>query len=123
MAVRVTEAEVKALLDDTTLTDPQVLAFITSANVLVNTALGTGVTDILKEIEKWLACHMIAITRERQAKKEEAGGAKIEYTGVTGEGLKMTSYGQMVIALDTSGIMASLSGKTLQIYAIKSFNS
>ena len=121
MANRVTEAEVKAILDNTTLTDPQVLAFIGSANVLINTAFGTGTTDILKELERWVAAHMIAITRERQAKKEEAGGAKIEYTGDYGAGLKSTSYGQMAISLDSSGILASLSGRAIRIYAVTSF--
>ena len=121
MANRVTEAEVKALLDNTTLTDPQVLAYIGSANTLINTAFGTGATPILSELEKWVACHMIAITRERQAKKEEAGGAKIEYTGVYEEGFRSTSYGQMAISLDQSGVLAALSGKTVKIYAIPSF--
>lgn len=121
MANRVTEAEVKAILDNTTLTDPQVLAYIGSANTLINTAFGTGTTAILGELEKWVAAHMIAITRERQAKKEEAGGAKIEYTGVYEEGLKSTSYGQMAILLDTTGVLAALSGKTIKIYAVTSF--
>lgn len=122
MANRVTEAEVKAILDNTTLTNTQVLAYIGSANTLINTVFGTGTTAILGELEKWVAAHMIAITRERQAKKEEAGGAKIEYTGVYEEGLKSTSYGQMAIFLDSTGLLAALSGKTIKIYAIPSFN-
>jgi len=121
MANRVTEAEVKAILDNTTMTDPQILAYIVGANALVNSVFGTGTDAILKEIEKWISAHMIAITRERQAKKEGAGGATIEYTGEYTEGLRSTSYGQMAIALDKSGILASLSGKTVKIYAVTSF--
>jgi len=122
MAVRVTEAEVKAILDDTSLTDPQILAYIGSANVMVNTALGTGTTDILKEIERWLTAHMIASTRERTALKEEAGGASITYTGKYDQGLASTPYGQMVLSLDTTGTMASLIGRSAKIFAIPSFD-
>jgi hypothetical protein len=122
MANRVTENDVKAILDNTTLSTSQITPYITSANTLVNTALGTGTTDILFEIERWLAAHLIACTRERQAKKEEAGGAKIEYTGIYQEGLHSTTYGQMVLTLDTSGTLVSLMGKSAKITAIKSFS-
>jgi len=122
MAVRVTAAEVKAILEDTELTDLVVETYITGANTLVNSVLGTGTTDLLKEIERWLTAHMIKSTQERIAKKEEAGGAKIEYEGVFGAGLSSTPYGQMVLTLDATGLMASLSGKTVKIYAIKSFD-
>jgi hypothetical protein len=121
MAVRVTATEVLEVLDGSTLTDAQVNPYITSANVMVNAALGTGTTDILKEIERWLAAHMITVTRERQAKSEGAGGANITYSEIFGEGLKSTNYGQMVLNLDTTGAMASLGGKAATIYAIPSF--
>jgi hypothetical protein len=122
MAVRVTAKEVKQILDDSALAESVINTFITSANTLVNQALGTGTTDILKEVERWLTAHMIASTRERQAKKEEAGGAKIEYTGVYMAGLHSTSYGQMVLTMDLSGKLASLMGKAVKIYAIPSFD-
>jgi len=115
---RVTATEVKAILDDSLLTDPQIDVYISSANVMVNKVLGTEVTDILKEIERWLTAHMITITRERQAKKEGAGGASIEYTGNYGEGLKQTSYGQMVLNLDSSGSFAALGGNAAYTFAI-----
>lgn len=122
MAVRVTASEVKEIMD-TTLSDVIVGAYITSANTLVNSVLGTGATDLLKEIERWLTAHMIAVTRERQAQKEGAGGAYIEYTGKYGQDLSSTSYGQMAMALDTTGALAGLAGKSASITAIKSFDS
>lgn len=118
---RVTPEEVKAIID-TTLTDTIVYSYILGANALVNTALGTGATAILKEIERWLTAHLIASTKERQAKKEEAGGAKIEYTGNYGAGLHSTSYGQMCMTMDTTGALASLMGKAVKIFAIPSFD-
>jgi hypothetical protein len=121
MAARVTAKEVRAILDNTELSDPQIGYYITSANTLVNSVLGLGTTDILKEIERWFTAHMIACTRERMAIKEGAGGASITYTGKYEEGLKSTPYGQMVLTLDTTGLMAAQDGKKVaSIYAIKS---
>lgn len=122
MAVRVTATEVKEVLDNSTLTDAQVNPYITSANTLVNAALGTGTTDLLKEIERWLAAHMITITRERQAKSEGAGGASITYSESFGDGLGSTTYGQMVLSLDTTGAMAGLGGKVAKVFAIPNFD-
>jgi len=119
---RVTATEVKAIMDGVTLADSIVDSYIISANTLVNSALGTAETDLLKEIERWTTAHLIAITRERQAVKEGAGGASIEYAGKFGEGLKSTSFGQTVLVLDTSGKMAALGGKSAEIYAVKSFS-
>lgn len=120
--MRVTATEVKEILDNSTLTDTIVDAYILGANSLVNSALGTGDTALLKEIERWMAAHMIASSRERMAQKEGAGGAYIEYTGTSGQELSSTPYGQMVITLDTSGAMASLGLKKASIYAVKSFD-
>ena len=122
MAVRVTEAEVKSIMDEVTVTDLDIATYIIGANALVNSVLGTGTTDILKEIERWLTAHLMACTRERMAKKEGAGGAVIEYTGEGGQGLSSTSYGQVVKMLDTTGAMAALDKKKVSIYAIKSFD-
>lgn len=103
---RVTATEVKEIIN-TSLTDAAVLPYITSANIYVTNRLGTTTlsADILKEIELWFTAHMIAITRERVAKTEEAGGAKIEYVGEYGKGLQATPYGQMCLSLDTSNTL------------------
>lgn len=120
MSVRVTSSEVKEILD-TDLSDPIVEAYITSANVMVNDILGTGETDVLKNIELWLTAHMIASTRERQLESATAGPASAKFQGVTGKGLESTLYGQMVLILDTSGGFASLGLKRASISAITSF--
>ena len=118
MAVRITAAEVRDIMDATVLTDPIIGTYILGANTLINSVLGIGITDILKEIERWLTAHLIAISRERMAKKEEAGGAKIEYIGDYGAGLDSTPYGQMVQILDTTGAMATLMMKKATTYAV-----
>ena len=123
--MRTTHDDVRNIMDtlsDTT-TDAIIDAYIGSANVMVTEVMGTTETsDILEELEKWLACHMIAVTRERQALKEEAGTAKITYTGKYGQNLSMTSYGQMVLALDQSGSFAATSLRPASIYAVTSFD-
>ena len=80
---------------------------------------------VIEEIEKWIAAHMVTITRERVAREEGAGGAYIKYAGEWGAGLASTSYGQMAINLDTSNTLQALSeGKrTAMSRAIVSFDN
>jgi len=122
MAVRTTATAVKQILDNSALSDAIVDAYIVGANTLVNEVLGTGTSDILTEIEKWLTAHMISCTRERMAKKEGAGGAYIEYTGEYKQNLSSTSYGQMVLVLDTTNAFAALGGMSATIFAVPSFD-
>jgi len=109
MANRVTVDEVKTIID-TTLTATIITGYIKSANAFVTASLEPVLTDvtILKEIERWLAAHMIASTKERQSKEESAGGATIKYAGYWGTGLNGTSYGQMAIAIDTSRTLSAM---------------
>lgn len=121
--VRVTAAtEVLTIMGLTTDDYSEVIidSFIVGANSMVDAnLLNKGLSDIiLKEIERWISAHLIAVTLERQSKKEGAGGASIEYTGTYTEGLNMTSYGQMAISLDKSGTLASLSKGKARIFAI-----
>lgn len=107
--------DVKNIIE-TALTDPIIQAYVDSANVFVTGTLdGKGLSDeVMEEIEKWVTAHMIASTRERMGKEEEAGGARIEYLGIYGEGLASTPYGQMAIQLDTTGTLSSdLQGKKM----------
>jgi len=123
MSIRTTATEVKLILDDSSLEDATVDAYITAASALVDSALGSSSLGdtLLEEIERWLTAHMIASTRERIALKEAAGGASITYTGQYGQKLSSTPYGQMVLVLDTTNTMASLGGKSASIVAITSF--
>lgn len=111
MATRVTATEVKEILD-TDLADAQIETFILAANLVVTKKLadaGLG-TDLLKEIERWLSAHLVAI-RDQIPSKESLGDASMTYQGKTGMHLNFTSYGQQVLLLDTSGILASSAGK------------
>ena len=119
---RTTATLVKQIIE-TDLEDPVVEGYITAASTLVDEVLaGASLSEtLLTEIERWLTAHLIASTRERIAKSEEAGGAKIVYAGEWGQGLYSTSFGQTAIAMDTSGELAAMSGgaKRASLRAIK----
>ena len=120
--MRTTEEKLKKIIE-TDLESNEINSYIEGANTMINSTLvGKGLgASLLAEIERWVAAHMIASTRERQSKKEEAGGAKIEYSGKWGVGLSSTSYGQMAISLDASRTLQALaSGGVAFMKAIKS---
>ena len=115
---RVNDAEVRAIIDvDTTITD--LAPFITIANLLVEDKLASSGTSeaMLKEIERWLAAHFVAI-RDPRAKSESIGGISVSYFGQAGEGLKSTLYGQQALALDLSGALAKSGLKQAAISSI-----
>jgi len=118
---RVTATEVKVIIT-TALLDPAIESYIEIANSMVTDTVTCGLAaSVLKEIERWLTAHLISITQERVGIKERLGEAEITYAGKFGEGLKGTSYGQMVLQLDTCGSFAKLGTKTITITAITSF--
>ncbi len=95
---------------DTDLTDPQVQAFILTANLLVTQELGTTdkLTDAMKaEIEAYLAAHFITL-RDQRTMKEEADGVRFTFEGKTGQGLDGSKYGQAAQDLDTTGALRSI---------------
>lgn len=113
--VRVAEAEVREIID----VDPLVTSiapFITAANLIVTDRLGSSGTPdaMLKEIERWLAAHFLAV-RDPRAVSESIGGISVTYGGKTGEGLRSTLYGQQAISLDVTGILAKMGSKQATI--------
>ena len=122
---RTTATEVKAIMDNCTVGDPVVNAFIISSNAIV-TKVFSGDTNIgatLKaEIERWFTAHMLASTLSRTTKTEKIGEVSVTYTGEFGENLSSTPYGQMVMQLDVTGKMAKIGKKKASIYAIPSFD-
>ena len=70
---RTTATEVKEIIK-TKLTEAEVTPYVTSANILVTQVLGSSGLgfDVLREIERWVSAHMIAVTKTRQATDEKA---------------------------------------------------
>lgn len=111
---RTTVDLVKAVIS-TTLEDTNIEQYIDSASALIDVWF-KGVSaseDMLSELERWIAAHLIASTKERQAREEGAGGAYIKYSGMYGIGLKSTTYGQTAISLDTTNTLKGITGGAL----------
>jgi hypothetical protein len=114
---RVTDEEVKEIIS----TSLDTTAFITAANLIVSEFLdSSGLTDAhLKEIERWLAAHLVAI-RDPKVLSEAIGDAQATYeVGILGRGLNFTSYGQQVLILDTTGKLASVGKREAKIETIQ----
>jgi hypothetical protein len=107
MAVRVSIDEVKNVIA-TALGDSDIGALIITANAIVDgRLLDKELTEaMLKQIEQYVAAHLIAL-RDPREKSVSSDGVSVSYdTGKAGEGLSATTWGQMAIMLDTSGTLA-----------------
>ena len=117
MAARVTSDEVKEIIEvDATITD--ITPFITAANLLVTKECTDSslTTALLKEIERWLAAHFVAI-RDARRSAEKAGSVGENFQYKLGLNLQVTTYGQQACMLDTSGALFALSEKGGQVTA------
>jgi len=112
---RVNGDEVKQIIG-TELTASQIDPFISVASVLAGNISGLG-ADTMKEIERWLAAHFVAI-RDPRLKSTETGDAKDEYLGVVGKGLEATQYGQQALFLDTTNALASIGKRKIIFKAL-----
>lgn len=108
-AFRVTEDEVEALFDFVE-SSIDLVPFMAAAYYTVNQHLQDSIDneDLLKEIERWLAAHFLAI-RQKQTSKEAISGAISEtYEGKYDLGLNFTRYGQQAMILDPTGKLSKL---------------
>lgn len=111
MSMRVTEDDVKAIID-TKLKGDAITPFLIMANRMVTDRLsGQYDAGILAEIEKNLAAHFISV-RNFRVKSENVGDANVIYmaTSTVGEGLASTPHGQTVMLLDHKRILSKVSG-------------
>ena len=108
---RVTIAEVKEIVAiAAAITDPQINAFITVANLTtnrVNTVGGITDASLLKEIERWLSAHFVRI-RDIAAASEKAGPVAQSFQYKVDLNFNQTQYGQQALILDYSGTLAAL---------------
>jgi hypothetical protein len=121
---RVTASEVKAIMNNCTATDSTVGTFILASNKLITEVFedSTLGADMLKELERYLTAHIITSTIDRMTSEEKLGDASVKYTGKWGDKLSSTSYGQMVLLLDTEGLLARLGKMSATITAVESFD-
>jgi len=124
MAVRTTLTDVKNVIE-TSLIDGDITSLINQANLIVTRKVGgEGLTsELLKDIETWLTAHLIAITKERQPEKEKVGQIEALYHKNPDGIMEQTTYGQMVLFLDTSGKFQESEKKRTSFNAIKQINT
>jgi hypothetical protein len=120
---RVDADDVKQIIDlDSSITDPEIDAFIQGANLVVTAKLGSVTVlsaALLTEIERWLAAHFLAI-RDPRVKEEKIGETSVRYAlGKDGMGLEATPYGQQVLLLDISGTMASAGKRATKLEVLQ----
>lgn len=117
---RTTSDEVKSIIS-TTLDTGVINQYIATAGLLVDSYLSTTTLSdtVLTEIEKWWTAHLISTTTQRQVTQEKLGDAAVTYAGTYGAGLSSTSYGQMVLMLDSSGTLSRAGKQVISINAIK----
>jgi hypothetical protein len=123
MGTRTNAAELREIID-TDLERDELDAYIRIANRLVTNTVTCGLdAATLRDIERFIAAHLIAITRERVGIKERLGEAEITYANTTtfGKGLESTHYGQFALTLDTCGSLKNLGKKAVNFKAITSF--
>lgn len=120
MAVRTTATAVNEIMQSA-LTDAEIDSIISHANRVVTRKLGgEGMTDaLLKDIETWLTAHLIALGKERQPITEKVGDVWAVYNKNPEGFLMSTTFGQMVLFLDTSGKMGQAELKKARIKAIQ----
>lgn len=119
MSARVTDAEVREII--TVGASVATTPFIAAANLTVTDKLGDSAelsSDQLKEIERWLAAHFLAISLARQKSREKIGSGDASYTGTFGQALDSTTYGQTAKMLDTTGTLARLGLKGVVFEAV-----
>lgn len=108
MAARITNADIQAQCP----TDLDTAWAITIAHLWVDEdllPLATLSEARLTAIELMLGCHMVAINDPREIEKTLGPTKAVFERGLLKEGLASTRYGQMAIALDTTGTLASAS--------------
>lgn len=124
MAVRTDNTEVKTIIP-TALEDTEIDALIIVANRMVTRTVGSeGLTaELLKDIETWMTAHLIAVGKERQVASEKVGDIWLTYNKNPQGFLQSTTYGQMVLTLDTSGKFQTAIKQKASIVAIKQINN
>ena len=128
MANRVTGAEVKEIIS-TPLTELQAAPMITAANILVTakcSPAGYSAAE-LKEIERWLSAHFVAVRDPSGSISEKKiGEAQEKYQrgskAQSKEALEGTPYGQQALVLDYKGSLTDLGRRQASIRAFGATN-
>jgi len=113
VTTRVTQEEVRAYAGYLATDDAS--QAIAIANLIVDENLVSGVNlsdNARKMIELLLACHFMAVSKEKGPLSEEEiggmSGARERYHNIYASGLRATKFGAQAIMLDTTGFLGKL---------------
>lgn len=113
MAARVNAVDVRVIFN-TDLSDDALGVWITQAHLFVERRLaGFSLDeDLLKELERLVAAHF-ACAGDPRAERERRGDASVDYQTADGarDGLLATDFGKQAIALDPTGMLATVSDR------------
>jgi len=121
MVLRCTGDEVRELITTAISADVIEANYLVTANLVVTEDLGNSNLSAarLKEIEKYLAAHFVALAEERGSLLEEEIDDVLERTAdVYAPGYASTRYGQQALVLDSSGKLAGASASSSKLKAL-----
>lgn len=120
MAVRTDVERVKEIIT-TSLADEVVASnmIVTAANLVDTHLLNAGHSaNTLEQIEMYLAAHLVALTEEKGGLvRSQFGDAEEWFSDQYNTGLRMTRFGQIALAIDSSGILANISASSAGLKA------
>lgn len=118
MPIRANISEVRTMLGDNA---ADVLQHLEMASQIVDHRLAsTSLTDVmLKQIEIYLACHLYAQTNP-EIVSENYGGGSFRFVTSSGksEGFCSSKWGQLAMALDTTGTLRSMDRNRVAFHVI-----
>ena len=126
MAVLATVYDVADLMQDSSLEEGYVEGLLDMVDAVLTKVYEnySGVISdaLLTKIQVCYVAHIIASTTKRIGSEEKVGDATIRYTGQWGKGFDSTPYGQLLLAIDPSGLIAKTGQKVASMYAVKSMH-
>lgn len=118
MAARTSAAAVNIVVPNSIPDDDVLVQFIETANAYIDVHLvpAAGHSDkMLEKIELYLSAHFVALTEEQGGiTRSKLGDADESFANVYEAGFKSTRFGLQALALDTSGILNSVSATKLK---------
>ena len=100
---------------DTDLTDARINRFLNAAYYIAKPTVSNlgdcGGSSMFCELVLWLAAHLMTMYQRQTKSESVAGEWSVSYLGKEGLGLEASLYGQQVLVMDCSGMLARASLK------------
>lgn len=126
MAVLATSDDVMEVMQNTSLDENYVSSVLITADIILTKVYEyckEPISDsLLLELQKYMAAHIIASTTNRITTDEKIGDAQVSYAGKFGMKYEATPYGQLLLTIDPTGLIAKSGKLGASINAIKSFS-